>query len=199
VADKEITMGQVDIDRVSSETRAQIAKTDDISFKLLGLVPLVSGAGLLTLALGKDASPLAKAGDLLPMGASVLILLAFFAAFVTLGLFHWELRNVQQCKWLWLRLAEFERPTLSRLGLKKELLSRPKPPRGIGKEKAEKFIYCSTIFTWLAVPVVTGSVFRVEIPSARYLYFGFATAIALATIATAAFVSTSVKAVNPQD
>jgi hypothetical protein len=70
-----------------------IRVTDDISFKLLGAVPAVSGVGAGILAfLGRDAS--ADGTE------TAYVILALLGAAVTLGLFRWELRNIQKCKWL---------------------------------------------------------------------------------------------------
>jgi len=77
-----------------------IRRTDDISFRLLGLVPLVSGVGLLSILFSEKVPGLVKDGCLSPLGASVLTVLSLFAAAVTLGLMRWELRNVKNCSWL---------------------------------------------------------------------------------------------------
>src|SRR5215207_5156129 len=77
-------------DKLYEQLNANIRATDDISFKLLGLVPLISGAALGTLLL-KDTRAAAAASP------SLVTLFALFAAAVTLGLFRWELRNVQEC------------------------------------------------------------------------------------------------------
>lgn len=76
-------------DRLYAETCTQIRATDEISFKLMGLVPLVSGAALLTLFLKESVS-----SD----KAALVVVLAMFAAVITLGLFRWELRNIQTGK-----------------------------------------------------------------------------------------------------
>ena len=93
--------GPVSLDRFYEEIRTSIRATDDISFKLMGLVPLVSGAGLLTLLL-KEPIPSAK--------APLVVALALFAASITLGLLRWELRNIQTCRWLRERAEKLEEP-----------------------------------------------------------------------------------------
>jgi phosphohistidine phosphatase SixA len=138
---------------ISSSIRA----TDDISFKLLGLVPLLSGVGIFALLRGpKDR--LSSAG------------VAFFAAFAALiafALYRWELRNVQNCEWFRDRLADIERdefgllsgqyllqpapptlsvPTLSVLGWPVRI--RMKEIR-IGKSQAERLLYRTTIAAWI--------------------------------------------------
>jgi hypothetical protein len=79
-------MAPLTLEKIYTELRAGIRETDNISFRLLGLVPLVSGAALIGVIL--------KEGTLGP----VVTLLSLFAAGVTLGIFRWELRNTQTCK-----------------------------------------------------------------------------------------------------
>src|SRR5215472_6008654 len=111
-------------DRLYQEIRADIRATDETSFKLMGLVPLVSGAAFLTFFFE----------DKVRAQPHVVVALSLFAALVTLGLFRWELRNIQICSWLLRRSEAIEEPT----GVKP---ARPKPPRGFGKTEAEKAVY----------------------------------------------------------
>lgn len=64
-----------------------IRSTDEISFRLLGLVPLLSAAGIFGISLSEAfaSSPLA-------------IVISFFAAIVTGALFMWEWRNLKSCR-----------------------------------------------------------------------------------------------------
>jgi len=73
--------------RIYSEVCTNIRTTDEISFRLLGLVPLVSAAGIFGISLNKEfaTSPLA-------------IVISFFAAIVTGALFMWEWRNLKSCR-----------------------------------------------------------------------------------------------------
>lgn len=136
-------------DKLYEQLSANIRSTDDISFKLLGLVPLVSGAALGTLLL-KDAQPMGER-----LSPSLITLFALFAAAVTLGLFRWELRNVQECAHL-IRLAgALARERLVGVGVSP---ARPPRPQGIGKTEAEKIIYGATILAWLALPPAVGAV-----------------------------------------
>jgi hypothetical protein len=123
--------------------QASIKETDEISFKLLGLVPLVNGAALLTAVLGIGSSQ-----------AQAIVVLSLFGAVVTLGLFWWELRNIRYCLW-YIALAEpFEAAVLAQVGVRDELRKRPSAPGGIGKRRAEKLIYSTVIFSWLVLPVM---------------------------------------------
>ena len=122
-------------ERVYSETCNSIRSTDDISFKLMGFVPLVSGATLFTFFLKEPIAP---------QKADLVVGLALLAALVTLGLFRWELRNIQTCNWLKRRAEALERNMA--------IAKLPKPPTGIGKTEAEKWIYSITILAWLSTP-----------------------------------------------
>ena len=147
---------------------AYIRATDDISFKLIGIVPLVSGTGLLTILF---AAPPPR----------VLITLSLFAAAITLGLFRWELRNLQNCKWLVYYADELEKTVLGSDPEMKKLEEWPDPPHWIGKSEAEKFIYTVTIVTWLALPPLLLT-FDQSGPWFWQLYVPIATVIALATV-----------------
>lgn len=149
---------------------ADIRATDEISFKLIGIVPLVSGTGLLTIFLTN--------GELPPR---ILIALSLFAAAVTLGLFRWELRNIQNCSWLIYYVGELERTVLDSEPVKKNLRDWPGPPQRIGKTEAEKFIYTVTIVTWLALPFLLLTYYQLS-PWSWTLYVSASVVIASATV-----------------
>ncbi len=119
---------------VYAQICTNIRATDDISFKLLGFVPVVSGAAIAFLVGSKTAN------------FALVTFVSLFAAIVTLGFFRWELRNVQTCRWL-RRLAE---------GMDHRV--QPNPPTflwlPIGKKEAETMVYWSTIAAWLVLPGV---------------------------------------------
>jgi hypothetical protein len=129
------------VDRFYAETCTSIRTTDDISFKVMGIVPLTSGAALLTLFL-KETVPAEK--------ASLVVTLALFAALVTLGLFRWELRNIQTCNWLKRRAQVLEEAWVETSRAPRQ----PDAPLGIGKTEAEKAIYSITTLAWLIMPMV---------------------------------------------
>src|SRR5262245_11383376 len=127
------------VDRLYTEFCATIRATDEISFKLMGLVPLATGATGLALFLG-EAQLTGK--------ESLVVSLALLAALATLGLFRWELRNIQTCNWLRRRAEKLEEaygPRCVAVGL-------TGPPSRIGKTEATKAIYCITILGWLMLP-----------------------------------------------
>lgn len=163
--------------KVYEEVCTNIRTSDDISFKLLGLVPLISSSGAAILTLSKiwpDTSSIA------------ILLISLVAMAVTFGLFKWEIRNVQKCDWLVARAAELERSffQFQDSEAKKRTMSQfygwdsqRRPPlfgripkfrtiegeesdkerypwyKKIGKTQAERIIYWSSIAAWLA-PVV---------------------------------------------
>ena len=147
--DNSASPARLDLSMIYQRLRAEIATTDDISFKLIGLVPLVSGTTLLGLLFSEKATS--------PDHGTAVTLLCVFAAAVTLGLFRWELRNVQSCKWLIARSEALEIHGLAGMALDPRLLHRPTAPQGIGKEIAEKGIYATTVIAWLALPVAIGA------------------------------------------
>jgi hypothetical protein len=125
----------------------RIRTTDDISFKLLGLVPLVSGAGMLVV-LREDSVALSPS----------MFLISAFGAIVTFGLFRWELRNIQTCNWLVERAKAMEGRVLGDNG-QGPFFGRwdappltPSSPGKWGKTEAEKLIYAATIVVWLGLP-----------------------------------------------
>jgi hypothetical protein len=129
---------------------ASVRATDESSFKLLSLVPLVSGGGIAILL--STNTTFAR----LPL----VVFVGFFGAVVTFGLFRWELRNIQTCSRLidvGARL-ERERFKLPSSGQFSGRRSRPAPAlfgRPIGKTEAEWIIYSAVIAAWLLLPVVS--------------------------------------------
>ncbi|MGA9150132.1 MAG: hypothetical protein WBZ36_06120 [Candidatus Nitrosopolaris sp.] len=65
-----------------------IRTTDEISFKLLGLVSFTSGIGMIGI------SAIADKASLNPV---IISLVSFFAGIITITLYLWEKRNIQLC------------------------------------------------------------------------------------------------------
>jgi hypothetical protein len=134
------------VDKQYAEICSSVRATDEISFKLLGLVPLISGGGIvLLLDAGKR-----------PTWSPVVIFVALFGATVTFAIYRWEVRNIQTCNWLIARGADLER---EELGLAKgQFYNRDPAPsllgRRMGKAGAERLLYATTIGAWLLLPVV---------------------------------------------
>jgi phosphohistidine phosphatase SixA len=134
---------------------SSIKATDEISFKLLGFVPLVSGVGIFALV------PAAKQ----PLSSGGVALFALFAALITFSLYRWELRNVGICEWFRDRVADIERDEFGLIS--GQYLSLPPAPRlslfgwdvrigkrrasGIGKQEAETLLYGATMAAWIAL------------------------------------------------
>lgn len=157
---------------IYQEITASIRATDEISFKLLGLVPLVSGTALATLLL-QDSKPY----------PALVTLFAVFAAAVTLGLFRWELRNVQECGRL-VRCAEaLAAERLERSGVPAGLRTRLPSPQRIGKTEAEKLIYGTTTVAWLALPVTLDAV-SADVSALTVVYVVSASIILIGTFAS---------------
>jgi hypothetical protein len=107
---------RLSVERYYGELCANIRATDDISFKLLGFVPLISGAGIIGVLSAKEE---------LSLPSAAVILVALFAATVTVALYGWERRNIQICIWLIARAADVEREMLeARLGIEHGKLQR---------------------------------------------------------------------------
>jgi hypothetical protein len=140
-------------DNYYTNLNTNIRFTDDISFKLLGLVPLFSGSGMLIAIMRSEY-----------FWSPAIYAIAAFGALITLGLFRWELRNIQNCVWLidcGKALEETEGA-----GKPGQFYRRPKSPMRIGKTEAEKLIYGVTIFTWLLLPWLVYSTAQVKSNSA---------------------------------
>lgn len=159
------------LEKIYTEIRGGIRETDNISFKLLGLVPLVSGTALIGLIVQTRNLP-----------TSLVILLSLFASSVTLGLFRWELRNVQTCSWLIQYADAIEAYVLSARGAGAIFCPRPKPPQHIGKVEAQKLIYSTTIIAWLALPISVQH--DQHLPDNSLYYLVGATLVLLGTIAS---------------
>jgi hypothetical protein len=137
--------GQDTLDLVGlyAEIWTNVRETDQISFKLLSFVPLVSGsgAGFLVFLLEKET-----------LGLLSIIILSFLSAVVVFGLYRWELRNIQTCKRLLKRVGRLEQ----HLGFGDLAGGEEAPPllgHSIGKTQAEQIIYTASIVAWL-VPII---------------------------------------------
>ncbi len=128
----------------------QIKATDEISFKLLGLVPLFSGTGIFLLL----TQTTMKIDDtVIPIPQAVFWITGLFAALITFFIYRWELRNIQFCRTLREQAKRFEEKFYENrvLGVYQNLGDAP---CGIGKGIAEGWIYSLTMLAWLSMPVV---------------------------------------------
>lgn len=129
------------------ETCNNIRTTDEISFKLLGLVPLVSGAGIFFISANKDLA-----------SSSFAAFISFFGAIVTVALFIWELRNISVCRSYIAYAKILERyhfnEILAQPRAEGQFSGRPKS-KIITKTTAEYILYTATIFAWLAFGIMS--------------------------------------------
>ena len=146
------------IEQRYKEMCSDIRFTDDISLKLLGLIPLVSGAGILTVLFAGSGR---SRTDAAVLGSFV----GIFGAIVTFAVYRWEVRNSQFCAYLNSQVARLE----SDLGIppgQSHRLGRPSAPPvwfgwwhpKIGKTEAERILYVAVIASWLALPGVAALV-----------------------------------------
>jgi hypothetical protein len=109
-----------------------VRATDEISFKLLGLVPIVSAAGIGLFAHAGKAR----------IGATIFV--SAFAAVATRALYLWERRNIGTCRWA--------RDEALRIAGVRGSASPSVGGRRVGKTEAEQLLYGATFFAWLAFP-----------------------------------------------
>lgn len=150
----------LDVSAFYDEVCTNIRTTDEISFKLLGLVPFASAAGIIGISTIDKAS-------LIP---GVRLLIALFAVTITFALFIWEKRNIQLCDH-YIACAEcIERrygfgfakrpkhnkwPRLPRNKnredpCKPDLKTDHRPGILMRKTNAENIIYGATMISWLS-------------------------------------------------
>ena len=77
-------IGRLSVERYYGELCSNIRATDEISFKLLGFVPLISGAGIIGVL---------SAEEKLSLPSEAVVLVAVFAAAVTVALWPWNRGN----------------------------------------------------------------------------------------------------------
>lgn len=138
------------------EICSNIRFTDDVSFKLLNIVPVLSGIGSTTLVF------LEKSQLLTDYSSWAVVLLSLGGGLITFGLFKWELRNIDKCNWYIERAGDFERRLLN-VDLKKGQTLQfadfdpsaveKSPKKSWGKTEAEKLIYSVAIAVWL-IPII---------------------------------------------
>jgi len=160
----------MDLMTLYQEICTNIRTSDDISFKLLGFVPILSGVGATILS---RPELLRSAGA--PSHRLPIIVASLVGATFTFGLFKWELRNVQKCDVLIHTAAALEQALLNpnhapplnpRFGQYSAWKSTLAPPLlgmlpekkrhhwlRVGKTQAERIIYWASIAAWL-VPII---------------------------------------------
>jgi hypothetical protein len=121
--------------------------TIDLRVKLLAALPAFTGVGLgLILAnsagIGSSNARGLEAGQLIALGV--------FGFFVSLGLFMYELRNIQECVALIDKGAALEGLVGAPTG---QFLARPRRKGWISTRRASHLVYGSVLLAWLALTV----------------------------------------------
>ena len=150
---------QLDLLAVYKETWLNVRETDQISLKLLGLVPTVATSGAAVLGFLLHDHPL-------PLPAA--IVLSGAGAFATFAIFLWERRSIETCRWLIRRLGQLERAA--------NLTLEPPPPAPTmfgyraGKGEAKRLIYAARLLFglshWLSLCGQPENEFKILIPTA---------------------------------
>jgi hypothetical protein len=138
-------MSNLNAESVYKEICQNIRETDAISFKLLNIVPLGSTLGGGILSLFQKSTLLENAPSLVI--PSSIVFLSLTGSVLVFGLYKWELRNIQKCKFLIDQAANIEgRGTIVQYkGWNQQ--------KAIwGKTRAERLIYRTSILIWL-IPV----------------------------------------------
>ena len=133
-----------DKDRLYSEFCTKIRATDDISFKLLGFVPLLSGSAIFLLLFKGDE-----------LRTVPVVLLCVAGAAVTVGLFLWERRNIKTCLLFRDAAAQLEEEFPKEWIKPNKMLGKPpeKYSSTFRKTEAEIVIYAASIMVW-AIPII---------------------------------------------
>ena len=114
--------------------------TDEISFKLIGLVPLTT----LLAFIGVYYKEIQCWNDWLFM-------VGVFGALLVFGIYRWELRNIQRCN-EYVKIIEELEQNIPELGEIKKYQEPHLFGKRIGKTQAEKFIYTILVLSWLILP-----------------------------------------------
>ena len=140
-----------------------IRVSDEISFKLLNIIPVLSGIGSTGLIY------LEKSGFLADYSGYVLTGFSICGGLITFGLYKWELRNVQKCNLLIKRAGDFEsrllrgvdsqqEQTIQFANFKEDIKAQSVSSISDtpwGKTQAEKLIYSTAIAVWF-IPLAIG-------------------------------------------
>lgn len=133
---------------------------DEIRMKLLGLLPVATGAGVLVLSDGGRSAP----------AASVAAGIGVFGVLVTLGLLSYELHGIKKCA----ALIDAGRLIECRLQLYGQFRRRPQQVGGfIDEPFAASIIYPASLAAWTFFALL-GAPRWVAFVAASACFFGFA-------------------------
>jgi hypothetical protein len=134
---------------------------DDVRMRLIGLLPLISGAGIVILL----------RPEVLGLPAKYYPPIGLFGFVVTLGLLLFEVRGVQQCYFLIALGKEIEK---SLCITEAQFTRRPKELVGLGKTSSARVIYPAVLAAWTFI-----TLFKLNVNGAFKLNFNWAALIAL--------------------
>lgn len=132
--------------KVYEEVCNSYHKIDDFRAKLLGFLPLVSGAGLFLLLRDKPANVSIEVAD------QHLPAIGVYGAITTLALFFYELRGVQRCT----RLADIGRELEILMGVRGQFVQWPPSiGRFVNEPIAASIVYPVVMAGWLYIALAT--------------------------------------------
>ena len=142
---------------------------DDFRLKLLGSLPLATGAGVLILVRGEI-----KLGDETATSAKeFLAAIGLFGLVITLGLFAYELHGIKKCHYL-IRAGEYLE---EEMGVHGQFSSRPHDVGGkrlrINEPFASSIIYPASLGAWTFTGVVLASPTAAAIAGGAITVLGF--------------------------
>lgn len=167
-----------DTAEVFTQLNENIRYTDEVSFRLLGFVPFISGGAIMGALITKGA-----------IATSGVYMLSLFGAVITYFLFRWELRNISTCKHFRDQRSHLQNKLLGIKFTKADAIFATKPakpplfPRirktavdkaessvakepdnrrqflrrkefDLGKTEAARGIYFVSICAWLCLPII---------------------------------------------
>jgi hypothetical protein len=141
-------------------------RIDDFRAKLLGFLPVVSGAGLfLLLGRAEEGSP--ALGAAVDSGgisdATVFTFSGVFGAVVTIGLLCYEERGIQSC----VRLVTVGQELETAMGVHGRFLSRPRSVlRLVNEPLAAGVVYSTVTSAWIFLAILSSSVVLATVAAA---------------------------------
>ena len=130
------TTGSVDLRAIYEQLCVSYRAIDEARTKLLGLLPLATGAGILVLGGGIGTGPIEE--HALPVGV--------FGLVATLGLFSYEIHGIKKCAYL----IDAGKMIEEGLGVYGQFLSRPRSVAGfIDEPFAASVIYPASLAGWV--------------------------------------------------
>ncbi|MGR9116265.1 MAG: hypothetical protein ACU85E_10905 [Gammaproteobacteria bacterium] len=161
MADQEQTEHDKNLIAVYSEVCASYGRIDDFRARLLGLLPLFTGAGIFGLVQKQNQE----------LSAEALAAAGAFGAVVTIGLLFYELRGVQRC----IALACLGKILENKMKVRGQFVCWPHSVgRFINEPIAAGFVYSSVLAAWSWVGTSSWSCAAHVVPPLLFLFSFFA-------------------------